>query len=97
MSFNERPQAWWTPMGLLAVMGPSRNDQRGPAAVCARSFWKIWRSSQKRKSSRSMAGKSGTLGTGLYIFIGDKMQKGIEKCRQTYGSIPREGTVSLVK
>ena len=23
-----RPQAWWTPIGLLAVIGPSRNDQR---------------------------------------------------------------------
>src|SRR5580704_14807011 len=64
-------------MGLLAVMGPSRNDQRGPPAVCARSFWKIWRSSQKRKRSRSIAGKSGILGTGLYIFIWRRKAEGI--------------------
>src|ERR1035438_8773532 len=86
MSFSERPQAWCTPMGLLAVMGPSRNDQGGPPAVCARSFRKIWRSSQKRRSSRSIAGKSGTLGTGRYIFILEtKRQKG-SKCRKIYGN-----------
>ena len=28
-----RPQAWWTPIGLLAVMGPSRNDQIGLPAL----------------------------------------------------------------
>src|SRR6185369_8529854 len=54
-------------MGLLAVIGPSRNDQRGPSAVCARSLSKTLFSSQKRSISRSIAGKSGTLGTGRYM------------------------------
>ena len=47
-------------MGLLAVIGPSRNDHRGPPAVWARSLSRMRRSSQKRKISRSIAGKSGT-------------------------------------
>src|ERR1039458_4228270 len=76
MSFSERPQAWCTPIGLLAVIGPSRNDQRGPPAVCARSFSKIRFSSQKRSIARSIAGKSGTFGTDRYIFIWDRWQKG---------------------
>src|ERR1017187_8971126 len=63
-------------MGLLAVIGPSRNDQGGPPAVCARSFSKMRFSAQKRRTSRSMAGKSGTFGTDRYIFIWDKWQKG---------------------
>src|SRR5580698_3166401 len=69
MSFSDRPQAWCTPMGLFAVIGPSRNDQRGPFAVCLRSCSKIRFSPQKRRISRSMAGKSGTLGTGRYILM----------------------------
>ena len=28
-----RPQAWWTPIGLFAVIGPSRKLQRGPPGV----------------------------------------------------------------
>src|ERR1017187_3339081 len=72
ISFSERPQAWCTPIGLLAVIGPSRNDQRGPPAVWARSFSTMRCSSQKR----SMAGKSGTFGTDRYIFIWDRGQKG---------------------
>ena len=35
-----RPQAWWTPIGLLAVIGPSRNDQRGLPRFFGRSFSK---------------------------------------------------------
>src|ERR1017187_5951308 len=76
MSFSERPHAWCTPIGLLAVIGPSRNDQRGPPAVWARSFSKMRFSAQKRSIARSMAGKSGTFGTDRYIFIWDKWQKG---------------------
>src|ERR1039458_7000204 len=76
MSFSERPHAWCTPIGLLAVIGPSRNDQRGPPAVWARSFSKMRFSSQKRSMARSMVGKSGTFGTGRYIFIWDQWQKG---------------------
>jgi hypothetical protein len=34
-----RPQAWWTPIGLLAVIGPSRNDHFGFPA-----FWAFSRS-----------------------------------------------------
>src|SRR5579864_5472792 len=56
-------------MGLFAVIGPSRKDQRGPLAFCSRSLSKIRCSSQKRSISRSMVGKSGTFGTGLYMFI----------------------------
>src|SRR5580704_9939387 len=69
MSFNDRPHAWCTPMGLFAVIGPSRKDQRGPCAFCWRSFSKMRFSSQKRSISRSMAGKSGTLATGLYMLV----------------------------
>src|ERR1035437_3874527 len=79
MSLSERPQAWCTPMGLLAVIGPSRNDHRGPLAVCARSLWKMRCSSQKRRIWRSMAGKSGTLGTDRYIFMGTRRRKGSAK------------------
>src|ERR1017187_4259339 len=71
MSFKDRPQAWCTPMGLFAVIGPSRKDQRGPSAVCARSLSNTRFSSQKRRISRSIAGKSGTLGTGRYMFFHD--------------------------
>src|SRR5580692_5726282 len=56
-------------MGLFAVIGPSRKDQRGPLAFCWRSLSKTRFSSQKRSISRSMVGKSGTFGTGLYMFI----------------------------
>src|SRR5580704_14015216 len=56
-------------MGLFAVIGPSRKDQRGPFALCSRCLSKIRCSSQKRSISRSMVGKSGTFGTGLYMFI----------------------------
>src|ERR1039458_10396370 len=63
-------------MGLLAVIGPSRNDQGGPPAVCARFFSNLLFSAQKRRISRSMAGKSGTFGTDRYIFIWDQRQKG---------------------
>ena len=30
-----RPQAWWTPIGLLAVIGPSRNEYRSGDVVVA--------------------------------------------------------------
>src|SRR5580704_7333727 len=56
-------------MGLFAVIGPSRKDHRGPLAFCSRSLSKIRFSSQKRSISRSMVGKSGTFGTGLYMFV----------------------------
>ena len=39
-----RPQAWWTPIGLLAVIGPSRKLQCGPPAFWARSRAKVRRS-----------------------------------------------------
>src|SRR5207247_1566293 len=56
-------------MGLFAVIGPSRNDHGEPFAVCSRSLSKIRFSSQKRRTSRSRVGKSGTLSTGRYIVI----------------------------
>ena len=31
-----RPQAWWTPIGLFAVIGPSMKLNRGPPRFCSR-------------------------------------------------------------
>ena len=53
-----RPQAWCTPMGPLAVIGPSMNDQWAPLWFLARRVWKASVSFQKRRMSRSREGKS---------------------------------------
>src|SRR5262249_31930386 len=50
-------------MGLLAVMGPSRKDQRGLPAFCATSFSKALVSRQNRRTSCSPATRLGVLGT----------------------------------
>src|SRR6185503_6004879 len=50
-------------MGLLAVIGPSRKDQRGLPRFFATSFSKIRSRSQKERRSRSRAGKSSVVGT----------------------------------
>src|SRR5437588_5760659 len=57
-SLYVRPQAGWTPIGLLAVIGPSRNDHFGLPRFLARTLSKMPRSSQKRRTARSRAGKS---------------------------------------
>ena len=46
-SLYVRPQAWCTPIGLLAVIGPSRKLQRGPPAFWARRRAKVARSRQR--------------------------------------------------
>ena len=58
-SLYARPQAWWTPIGLLAVIGPSRKLQRGPPAFWARSRANVPRSRHRSSSSCSWATRSG--------------------------------------
>src|SRR4051794_19420540 len=53
-------------MGLLAVIGPSTKEKRGPPALRETRFAKACVSSQKRRTSSSWAGKSTLLATGLY-------------------------------
>ena len=62
-----RPQAWWTPIGLFAVIGPSRKLQRGPPAFCARRRANVRRSAHCRSRSCSWATRSGLLETGANI------------------------------
>ncbi len=66
-SLYVRPQAWWTPIGLFAVMGPSRKLQRGPPAFWARSRSNVRRSRQRPRISCSWATRSGLLLTGSNI------------------------------
>ena len=67
MSLYVRPQAWWTPIGLLAVIGPSRKLQRGPPAFCSRRRSNVRRSRQRASTSCSWATRSGLLLTGSNI------------------------------
>ena len=62
-----RPQAWWTPIGLLAVIGPSRKLQRGPPAFWARSRANVRRSRHWARISCSWATRSGFELTGRNI------------------------------
>src|SRR5665647_2370792 len=63
-----RPQAWCTPIGLLAVIGPSRKLQRGPPAFWARRRANVRRSRQRARISCSWATRSGLLVTGANIW-----------------------------
>src|SRR5262245_32846160 len=54
-------------MGLLAVIGPSRNDHFGPPAFWARSLANVRRSSHMARIPCSMATRSGRVGTGRNI------------------------------
>src|SRR5438045_7883603 len=63
-SLYVRPQAWWTPIGLFAVIGPSWKLQRGPPAFWARSLANVPRSRQSSRISCSSATRSGRVGTG---------------------------------
>src|ERR1035437_1077608 len=67
-SLYVRPQAWWTPIGLFAVMGPSRKLQRGPPAFWARRRANVRRSRQRARISCSWATRSGLLATGANIW-----------------------------
>src|SRR6266508_217380 len=58
-SLYVRPQAWWTPIGLLAVIGPSRKLQRCPPASWVRSRANVRRLAQRASNSCSCATKSG--------------------------------------
>ena len=51
-------------MGLLAVMGPSKKDQRGPSAFFLRSRLKVSSAAQRSSIRRSMDGKSSSSGSG---------------------------------
>src|SRR5690349_16803682 len=66
-SLYARPQAWWTPIGLLAVIGPSRKLHLGPPAFCARSRANVRRSRHRARISCSWATKSGFDVTGRNI------------------------------
>src|SRR3954447_24149300 len=66
-SLYVRPQAWWTPIGLLAVIGPSRKLQRGPLAFWARNRSNVRRSRHRSRISYSCATKSGFEVTGRNI------------------------------
>ena len=52
-SLSVRPQAWWTPMGLLAVMGPSRNDHFLPPLLRDRNLLNMSADFQKSSTSCS--------------------------------------------
>src|SRR5438874_13808560 len=67
MSFSVRPQPWCTPIGLLAVIGPSMNDHRSCPLFFSRSFLKASVSLQKSRTPCSIFGKSSLLSTGLNI------------------------------
>src|SRR5690349_4263315 len=68
-SLYARPQAWWTPIGLFAVIGPSRKLQRGPPAFCARSRANVRRSRHVASSSCSWATRSGFEVTGRNMHL----------------------------
>src|ERR1700683_4520386 len=80
-------------MGLFAVIGPSINDQCGPWALRSRSLSKMRFSSQKRRSSRSIAGKSGTLGTGRYMFVEAGAEGKIDNSRKLILAHPAQLSV----
>src|ERR1035437_4559285 len=67
MSLYVRPQAWWTPIGLLAVIGPSRKLQCGPPAFWARRRANVRRSRQRASISCSAPMRSGLGLTGRNI------------------------------
>src|SRR3954447_23592902 len=65
-SLIERPHAWCTPIGLLAVMGPSMNDQRCSDVSLRRMYRPIMLRSRHQASVRfSLSTKLGRVGTGV--------------------------------
>src|SRR4029453_10440063 len=58
MSLNVRPHAWWIPIGLFAVMGPSRKEKRGPPRFLATRREKTCSRSQNCSVVRAAVTKS---------------------------------------
>ena len=87
-SLYVRPQAWWTPIGLLAVIGPSRKLQRGPPAFWARSRANVRRSRQRARISCSWATRSGFAVTGRNI--GPRLGSGPAACERASGYPTRD-------
>src|SRR5438093_2793208 len=92
-SLYARPQAWWTPIGLLAVIGPSRKLHFGPPAFWARSRSNVRRARHSARISCSWATRSGFALTGRNIGprlggseraddIGDPRQGSLDDGRQ---------------
>src|SRR5664280_1060410 len=73
-SLYARPQAWCTPIGLLAVMGPSRKLQRSLPAFWARRRANVWRSRHRARISFSWATRSGLELTVRHIVLGASRQ-----------------------
>src|ERR1035437_10542790 len=67
MSLYVRPQAWWTPIGLLAVIGPTRRSSDLPPAFWARRLANVRRSRQRASISCSAPMRSGLALTGRNI------------------------------
>src|SRR4029450_4908909 len=85
-SWERGPQAWCTPIGLLAVIGPSRKLQRGPPAFCARSRANVRRSRHVSRSSCSWATRSGFEVTGRNMHL--RCGRGsASRRRRTAGSV----------
>src|ERR1700675_2973524 len=66
-SLEVRPQAWGTPIGLLAVIGPSRKLHFGPPAFWARRRSNVRRSRHSARVACSWAMRSGFAVTGRNI------------------------------
>src|SRR5258705_8353207 len=58
MSLNVRPHAWWIPIGLFAVIGPSRKEKRGPPRFWATRCEKTCSRSQNSRVAVATATKS---------------------------------------
>ena len=64
----ERPApAWWAPIGLFAVIGPSMKLNFGPPAFRSRSRSNVPSRSQRSRTSSSRARWSGTCGSGSNV------------------------------
>src|SRR5829696_183571 len=96
-SLYVRPQAWWTPIGLLAVIGPSRKLHRGPPSFWARRRANVRRSAHSPSSACSWATKSGLAVTGWNI--GPRLRAGqasdgwARGRRQGYGTLASRAAV----
>src|SRR5689334_10431931 len=84
-------------MGLLAVMGPSRKDQRGPFLFFSRSRSKARISSQNASIWRSRAGKSvcgSTFSNGMVPFLVRVICPYLMQDRRTSEDVHRERTMT---
>src|SRR5947208_390564 len=69
MSFSVRPHPWWTPIGLLAVIGPSMKLNAGPPRLRSRSVSNVRSLSHRPSVECSSATWSGFAGTGWKVGI----------------------------